>query len=100
MRPRHKKHLTERMEACADNLISIPGDARDYREVIKEADYIDTAAYFGNDNPIHMEIGCGMGTFVVTMSARHPEINVVAVELLLILTLKVNFLMKKLLGKC
>lgn len=81
MRPRHKKHLTERMEACADNLIGIPGDARDYREVIKEAAYIDTAAYFGNNNPIHMEIGCGMGTFVVTMAARHPEINFVAVEI-------------------
>ncbi|MBQ3132937.1 MAG: tRNA (guanosine(46)-N7)-methyltransferase TrmB [Clostridia bacterium] len=80
MRPRHKKHLAERMEACAENLMVIPGDARDYREVIKEQAWIDTAAYFGNQNPVHMEIGCGMGTFIVTLAARHPEINFIAVE--------------------
>ena len=80
MRPSHKKHLAERMDACADNLIRIAGDARDYREVIKEQAWINTAAYFGNDNPVHMEIGCGMGTFIVTLAARHPEINFIAVE--------------------
>ena len=80
MRPRHKKHLTERLDAVRENIINIPNDGRDYREVIREREWIDTAAYFGNDNPVHLEIGCGMGTFIATLAARNPHINYVAVE--------------------
>jgi tRNA (guanine-N7-)-methyltransferase len=36
---------------------------------------------FGNDNPIHVEIGCGKGRFITTLAARHPELNFIAVEL-------------------
>ena len=36
MRPRHKKHLTERLDAVRENIINIPNDGRDYREVIRE----------------------------------------------------------------
>jgi tRNA (guanine-N7-)-methyltransferase len=36
---------------------------------------------FGNNNPIHVEIGCGKGQFINTLAERHPEINFIAVEL-------------------
>lgn len=36
---------------------------------------------FGNDNPIHIEIGCGKGRFINTLAERHPDINFIAVEL-------------------
>ncbi|EJL38997.1 tRNA (guanine-N(7)-)-methyltransferase [Brevibacillus sp. CF112] len=36
---------------------------------------------FGNDNPIHVEIGCGKGRFINTLAQRHPDINFIAVEL-------------------
>ena len=36
---------------------------------------------FGNDHPLHVEIGCGKGKFITTMAERHPEINFLAVEL-------------------
>ncbi|CAM3327874.1 MULTISPECIES: tRNA (guanosine(46)-N7)-methyltransferase TrmB [Brevibacillus] len=36
---------------------------------------------FGNDNPIHVEIGCGKGRFINTLAERHPDINFIAVEL-------------------
>jgi tRNA (guanine-N7-)-methyltransferase len=36
---------------------------------------------FGNNNPIHVEIGCGKGRFINTLAERHPEINFIAVEL-------------------
>lgn len=36
---------------------------------------------FGNDNPIHVEIGCGKGRFINTLAERHPEVNFIAVEL-------------------
>lgn len=38
------------------------------------------AGFFGNDNPIHLEIGCGMGRFVVEMAQAWPDINFVALE--------------------
>jgi len=36
--------------------------------------------YFDNDNPIHLEIGCGKGRFITETSIRHPEINFIAIE--------------------
>jgi len=36
---------------------------------------------FGNNNPIHVEIGCGKGRFIYTLAAQHPDINFIAVEL-------------------
>lgn len=35
---------------------------------------------FGNDNPIHIEIGCGKGNFISEMSIAHPEINYIGIE--------------------
>jgi len=35
---------------------------------------------FRNDNPIHIEIGCGKGQFITSMAMRYPDINFVAVE--------------------
>jgi len=36
--------------------------------------------YFGNSNPLHLEIGCGKGRFITETSIRHPEVNFVAIE--------------------
>ena len=35
---------------------------------------------FGNENPLHVEIGTGKGRFIVEMAALHPEINYVGLE--------------------
>ncbi len=35
---------------------------------------------FGNDNPIHIEIGTGKGQFLTTMSILNPNINYIAIE--------------------
>ncbi|MFV0441894.1 MAG: tRNA (guanosine(46)-N7)-methyltransferase TrmB [Lachnospirales bacterium] len=35
---------------------------------------------FDNDNPIHLEIGCGKGDFVVGMAMLHRNINFIAFE--------------------
>jgi len=37
--------------------------------------------YFGNNHPIHIEIGCGKGRFITTLAAKHPDINFIAIEL-------------------
>lgn len=38
------------------------------------------AEFFGNDNPIHLELGCGKGRFIAKTAAASPQINHVAVE--------------------
>lgn len=35
---------------------------------------------FGNDNPIHIEIGTGKGQFLTTMSILNSDINYIAIE--------------------
>ncbi len=36
--------------------------------------------YFGNNNPIHVEIGCGKGRFITTTASQNKEINYLAIE--------------------
>lgn len=35
---------------------------------------------FGNNNPIHIEIGCGKGDFSIGMAKEFPNINFIAIE--------------------
>ena len=35
---------------------------------------------FKNTNPIHIEIGCGKGKFILELAKRNPDINYVAIE--------------------
>lgn len=35
---------------------------------------------FGNDHPVHIEVGMGKGKFLMTLAALHPEINYVGIE--------------------
>ncbi len=35
---------------------------------------------FDNKNPIHIEIGCGKGQFMITLASRNPNINYIAIE--------------------
>ncbi|WP_303722420.1 tRNA (guanosine(46)-N7)-methyltransferase TrmB [Malonomonas rubra] len=39
------------------------------------------AALFGNDNPLCLEIGCGIGDFVVQIAELHPERNYIAIDI-------------------
>jgi tRNA (guanine-N7-)-methyltransferase len=36
--------------------------------------------YFQNENPLHIEIGMGMGQFIATLAERHPEVNYLGIE--------------------
>ena len=35
---------------------------------------------FGNDHPIHIEIGMGKGVFITTLASQNPDINYVGIE--------------------
>lgn len=69
MRMRRKKHREERMESCADIIIS---DIFKYKE--------DLTQVFERKAPLHMEIGCGKGGFISQMAMLNPEINYIAFE--------------------
>lgn len=62
---------------------------RGSREIIAGSEYVvhdeETRAgswreIFGNDHPIHIEIGMGKGRFLMAMAKAHPEVNYVGIE--------------------
>jgi tRNA (guanine-N7-)-methyltransferase len=77
---RKKKYLNERLDAVSDILFKIDTDDRNFNTAILEKDYIDLKAWFGNDNPIYLEIGCGKGGFAAEFAKRNPDINLIALE--------------------
>lgn len=42
--------------------------------------YSSWSNLFGNDNPIHIEIGMGKGHFIIEMARLHPDINFIGIE--------------------
>ena len=69
MRMRKKKNCAARIERCGDIRITDPENHKGkWSEV------------FENSNPIHIEIGCGKGSFVVGMAKMHPDVNFIAIE--------------------
>lgn len=38
------------------------------------------STFFGNANPIYLEIGCGKGQFSINSSAKNPDINYIAFD--------------------
>ncbi len=72
MRMRKKKHGAERIAACVSLLIE---DTSRLATLATEP-----VGIFPEARPIHMEIGCGKGSFAVGMAARHSEWNFIAME--------------------
>lgn len=70
MRPRKKANLGPRLAACEALLIREPETKKG---MLRQA--------FPNpDAPLHLEIGCGKGRFIVEQAKQHPEINFLAME--------------------
>ncbi len=40
----------------------------------------DWGTIFGNANPLALEIGCGIGDFIVSTAAEHPDWNFIAID--------------------
>lgn len=38
--------------------------------------------YFKNNNPIHIELGCGKGNFISKLASSNPNINYIAIDLI------------------
>lgn len=80
MRMRRKKNLDEKLAACSQVLFCAEGEDRNFNTAVLEKEYFDFKEMFGNDNPVHLEIGCGKGQFICEIAKRTPNINYIAVE--------------------
>ena len=70
MRVRNRKGATELLEAHPQYVILNPADAKGRWQEI-----------FGNDHPIHVEVGSGKGAFVSGMAMANPEINYIGIDI-------------------
>ena len=70
MRVRNRKGSTELLEAHPQYVILNPADAKGRWQEI-----------FGNDHPIHVEVGSGKGAFVSGMAKANPEINYIGIDI-------------------
>ena len=77
---RRKKNLEERLGAVSKYLFISQMEDRNFKTAKDKKEYIDFKDWFGNGNPIYLEIGCGKGRFACEYAKSHPEINLVAVE--------------------
>jgi tRNA (guanine-N7-)-methyltransferase len=52
------------------------------------------SSIFGNDHPIHLELGCGRGNFIARLAEKRQDINFIAIdmypELLVYVSRKLN----------
>lgn len=80
MRMRKKSHLEERLAACADIYTAPSLTDKNMKLSAQVKEPLPLFEIFKNNNPVHLEIGCGKGKFVCQTAAANPGINYVAVE--------------------
>ena len=64
-------------------------NVRNAKEIVNNSDYVvhnpqdwkgKYSELFGNNNPIHLEVGMGKGDFIINMALKYPEINFIGLE--------------------
>ena len=65
------RNVTGSREVIADSCFVVH-EPQEYKGKWKEV--------FGNDRPIHIEIGMGKGRFICEMAKTHPDINYIGIE--------------------
>ncbi|MGT2846784.1 tRNA (guanosine(46)-N7)-methyltransferase TrmB [Streptococcus massiliensis] len=70
MRVRNRKGASELLESNPQYVVLEPATAKGkWRDL------------FGNDNPIHIEVGSGKGGFITGMAKLHPDINYIGIDI-------------------
>lgn len=69
MRLRKKKNTPRRLEELKNFFVDFSVE-----------EVVDFSAIFGNENPVHIEIGAGKGDFITTLAKQNPNINYLAFE--------------------
>lgn len=66
------KHVKGAEEYIASS-VHVVQDFKDHKDNWK--------SLFGNDNPVHIEIGMGKGQFLMELASRNPDINYIGIEM-------------------
>ncbi len=69
MRLRKKKNTPRRLEEYQDFFINL-----------ETKEFEGFSNIFGNENPVHIEIGAGKGDFITTLAKENPNVNYLAFE--------------------
>lgn len=75
-----KPHLEERVAACSDIVTVADMSEKNMSISAGIREILPIQSIFGNNNPVHLEIGCGKGKFVIETAKLNPGVNFVAVE--------------------
>lgn len=70
MRVRKRKGAEDYLENHPQYVILNPEDAKGKWHLV-----------FGNDNPIHIEVGSGKGAFITGMAMQNPNINYIGIDI-------------------
>lgn len=77
---RKKGNLEQRLQDCLSIMTEADLSDKNMKSAAQKKDYLDLKAIFPNGNPVHLEIGCGKGKFVLEMAKMYPDINFIACE--------------------
>ena len=55
-------------------------NVKNAKEIVHNHPLVSTTNPFSNDKPLHIEIGCGKGNFIIGMAKMHPNINFIGIE--------------------
>ncbi|WP_028399768.1 tRNA (guanosine(46)-N7)-methyltransferase TrmB [Ectobacillus panaciterrae] len=69
MRLRHKPYAIEKIDNHPHYVVSNPEEHRGKWQML-----------FGNDHPIHIEVGTGRGRFIYEMAKANPDVNYIGIE--------------------
>jgi tRNA (guanine-N7-)-methyltransferase len=75
---RKKKNLESRLNAHPDYLLLT--EQGYYVEPQSRHGKFSLREVFASDNPTWLEIGCGKGSFAITLAMQNPSVNVLALE--------------------
>lgn len=70
MRVRHKPWARELIRQHPEWVIEAPGEKSGKWNSV-----------FGNNHPIHVEVGTGKGQFLIEMARTHPDVNYIGIEM-------------------
>ena len=78
---RKKGNLDTRIKECGDLLLASEGTFTNVKEYIKDKAYFDYKEIFHNDNPVYLDVGCGLGGFAIEFAKQNPNVNLIALEM-------------------